>query len=271
MITLDIAIITYKPEGIKRLAENALPSIPGVNYVISWQAHESAPVPEGLQRSDIKIYRYDGVGLSCNRNNSFKYCNSDIIIIADDDVQFFEEGINKLREVYAEKHDTDLIAFHSLRHGGPIYPKNACKLNTKLPKNYNTVSFELSFRKSTAGWLRVCPELGLNSPRYHGGEDEMLLFTAIKRGLNCWFYPITVCKHEHPSTGSKTHLTKGNLRANGCVIALTYPKSAILRIPLKAWRLSQSGQSNFFRALLYLIQGAIGAPGLLKRNKEYLY
>lgn len=271
MITLDIAIITYKPEGIKRLAENALPSIPGVNYVISWQAHESAPIPEELQRSDIKIYRYDGVGQSGNRNNSISKCDADIIMTSDDDVQFYANEINRLRSVYDKHPELDFVTFKSERFGAPQYPQNECQLRTPLPKNYHAGCIELSFRKSTAGWLRVCPELGLNSPRYHGGEDEMLLFTAIKRGLNCWFYPITVCKHEHPSTGSKTHLTKGNLRANGCVIALTYPKSAILRIPLKAWRLNQSGQSNFFRALLYLIQGAIGAPGLLKRNKEYLY
>ncbi|MBE6305370.1 MAG: glycosyltransferase [Bacteroidales bacterium] len=271
MITLDIAIITYKPDGIKRLAANTLPQIPGVKYVISWQAHESAPIPEELQRPDIKIYRFDGIGLSHNRNNSIKYCTSDIIILADDDIFFFTDGINKLREVYENELDTDLITFKSLRHGDTIYPENACKLKAKLPANYNIASIELSFRRATAGWLRACPELGLNSPRFHGGEDEMLLHTAIKRGLNCWFYPITVCKHEHPSTGSKAHLTKGNLLANGCVIALTYPKTVLLRIPIKAWRLHKSKQANFFRALLYLIQGAAGALGVLKRNKEYLY
>lgn len=271
MITLDIAIITYKPDGIKRLAANTLPQIPGVKYVISWQAHESAPIPEELQRPDIKIYRFDGIGLSRNRNNSISKCDAEIILTSDDDIKFNANEIDKLRDVYELKPEVDVITFQSERSETRIYPQKECKLRIPLPKNYNASSIELSFRRATAGWLLACPELGLNSPRFHGGEDEMLLHTAIKRGLNCWFYPITVCKHEHPSTGAKAHLTKGNLLANGCVIALTYPKTVLLRIPIKAWRLHKSKQANFFRALLYLIQGAAGALGVLKRNKEYLY
>ena len=271
MLTVDIAMITYKPEGIRRLAANGLPQLPGVSYVISWQAHENAAVPAELVRSDIKIFRFDGVGLSSNRNNSIEHCSSDIVIISDDDVKFIGEGIDELRNVYAEHSEIDLITFIAKRHGSTCYPTNACKLESRLPKNYVVCSLELSFRRETAGWLRACPELGLNSPRFHGGEDEMLLHTAIKRGLNCWFYPIMVCTHEHPSTGSKAHFTVGNLRANGCVIALTYPRTAFLRVPLKAWRVSRAGQSNFIRALFYISQGALAAPGLLRRNREYLY
>ncbi len=256
---------------MQRLAANPLPRIPGVSYIVSWQAHDSAPIPEELQRPDVKVYRFDGVGLSTNRNNSIMHCTADIVIISDDDVKFFSEGIYSLRNAYEDNPEVDLITFIAKRHGAPCYPSNPCKLELPLPKNYGVCSFELSFRRGTAGWLRACPELGLNSPRFHGGEDEMILHTAIKRGLDCRFYPIVVCSHEHPSTGSKAYFTVGNLRAIGCIIALTYPRTACLRLPLKAWRVSKAGQSNFFRALLYICQGAIGAPNLRKRNKEYLY
>ena len=69
-MTVDIAIITYKPEGIERLSKMQLPQMEGVRYVVSWQAHELASVPEELLRDDIVVYRFDKNGQSYNRNNA---------------------------------------------------------------------------------------------------------------------------------------------------------------------------------------------------------
>lgn len=271
MLTLDIAIITHRLDGIRRVAAMQLPRIEGVRYVVSWQSHENADVPDELRREDIEVCRFDGVGLSANRNNSIECCRGDVIIIADDDLRFFEDGIRELRDAYEQNLEVDVITFRSVHESGVCYPTESVRLNKRLPKNYFVTSFELSMRRATAGWLRCCPELGLGSARMHGGEDEMLLLSAIRRGLNCRFFPITVCEHDHPSTGTKAHFTDENLRASGCVIALTYPWTAFLRVPLKAWRVSRAGQASLPRALWSIAQGALEAPGLLHRNRKYLW
>ena len=270
-MTVDIAIITYKPEGIERLSKMQLPQMEGVRYVVSWQAHESASVPEELLRDDIVVYRFDKNGQSYNRNNAIEHCEADIVILSDDDVELRADGIRELIKVYEENPQIDFVTFKTQRFGAPKYPEHATKLLSPLPKNYHVACFELSFRRATAGWLRACPELGLNSPRMHGGEDEMILHTAIKRGLQCWFYPIEVCAHNHSSTGTKQHLTKENLRASGCVIALMYPTTAFLRVPLKAWRISRVRRASLLTALRFMLQGAFAARGVLKRNRDYLF
>lgn len=271
MLTLDIAIITYKPEGIRRVADLRLPKLRGVSYVISWQAHEDLPIPEELIRPDIKVVRFNDVGLSTNRNNSIANCTADVIQIMDDDVTLFPEAVQELVRAFEEHPEVDFVTFRSQRDGGICFPTSMTPLQNPLPKNYSVASFELAMRRETAGMLRCCPELGLGSPKMHGGEDEVLLLTAIKRGLNCCYFPITVCEHAHPSTGTKAHFTNENLRASGCVIALTFPWTAFLRVPLKAWRVSRAGQASFPRALFYIAQGAIEAPGLLRRNRKYLW
>ncbi|MDO4319485.1 MAG: glycosyltransferase [Bacteroidales bacterium] len=270
-MTLDIAIITYGPEGIRRLAERDFPVIAGISYVISWQDYREGDVPSALLRDDIKVVRCDAPGLSNNRNRSIESCTSDIILISDDDITHDFNALRQLIEIFERNPELDVATFRSIHPSGVIYPDHSCRLSVPYPKGYSVTSFEIALRRSTAGNLRACPELGLGSPRFHAGEDEMLLLSAINRHLDCRFYPLTICEHPHVSTGCKATLTDGNLLAAGCVIALTYPGSCMLRIPLKAWRVSRRGQASLARALWQITRGAIAAPGVLRRNRDTLW
>lgn len=48
MLTLDVLICTYTPDGIRRVAGMNLPALEGVTYIVSWQEHADAPVPDSL-------------------------------------------------------------------------------------------------------------------------------------------------------------------------------------------------------------------------------
>lgn len=262
-LTLDIAIATHLPEGISRVAKMNLPKIENVKYVISWQNHQDSEIPETLKRDDIEIYRFDLQGQSLNRNNAFSHCSSDIILCSDDDLIYSRDGLLSLIDAFAKHPEVDFATFRSIHHGSKVaFPSQSSQLTLPLPKNYSVACFEIAFRRSTAGWLRCHPKLGLGSKHMHGGEDELLLLTAIRRGLNCRFFPITVCSHPQPSTGTKSTLTSKNLCAMGCIIALTYPWSCVLRVPLKAWRVSRSGQASLAKSLWNLASGALRAPFL---------
>lgn len=269
MTTLDIAIATYLPQGIERLAATPPPRIDGVRYVISWQEHRDAPIPAPLLRDDIGIWRYDGKGLSCNRNNAFSHCTSEWIMPSDDDLHYYPEGIKGLMEALDGSPECGFATFRAEHDLGRNYPAGTVPLHWPLPKGYNPAVIEMAFRRGTG--LRCCPELGLNSPRMHGGEDEALLLSALKRGIAVRFFPVTVSRHDHPSTASRARLTPGNLLAMGCFLALGWPGTAALRVPLKAWRLWRAGQSGLFRALLHLTRGALAAPALLRRNRPTLW
>lgn len=51
---LDVAISTYQPQGLQRVADMNLPQVEGVRYVVSWQQHGGARIPEQLLRNDVK-------------------------------------------------------------------------------------------------------------------------------------------------------------------------------------------------------------------------
>ena len=269
---LDVAIATHTPAGIGRVARQNLPKMHGVRYVVSWQSHEGAGVPESLlQRSDIDIYRFDAEGQSANRNNALRHCTGDIILIADDDVTYTARGLGALMDIFDADGDIDLVTFIGNNYPGRKFPSEPVAFSRRLPRHYHVCGIEIAFRRSAEPEAAFCTELGLNSPRLHGGEDEMFLLSAMRRGLRCKFFPVEVCRHRGESTGSKSRFSDANLRAAGCVMALTYPATAILRLPLKAWRVSAKGQSGFFRALHHLAAGMAAAPGVWRRNRASLW
>jgi len=270
-MTLDLALVTHRPEGIARVAAMQLPRVDGVRYVVSWQAHDNAPIPAGLLRPDIEVHRFDGKGISTNRNNAIGHCKADIILFADDDIIYTADGLRAVIDTFARHPEVDMATFRSRQPTNKVYPDKSVKLNAHLPKNYSVGTIEIAFRRSTAGFLRCHPELGLGSPRLHGGEDEMFLMSAIRRGLECRFFPVTICEHPNPSTGTKASLTNENLQAAGCLIALTRPGTAIMRLPLKAWRVSRARQASLPRAIYHLFRGAAMAPGVLRRGHQYLW
>ncbi len=272
MLTIDIAISTYKPEGIQRLASHPLPKMPGVRYVVSWQLPQMAAVPASFaEREDIVVYRFDTPGQSHNRNNALSHCDADIVIISDDDVTFLPEGIERLREAYQRHPEMDVATFRSIHDSSVVYPASETPLGCPLPKGYYVCCIELSMSRKAAQTLRFNPELGLNSPRMHGAEDEIMLLTAIKRQMDVRFIPTTVCEHPHPSTGLKCHHTPENLRATGCSIALYYPASALPRILLKAIRLRKHSKDPLLKSLFYMIQGWAETPAFKRRTRQYLW
>lgn len=248
-----------------------LPIIEGVRYIVSWQDHRDTPIPDSLNREDIKIIRYDKSGQSFNRNNAFSHCSADVILCSDDDLIYDPKGLKGIIEIFSNHKELDLATFRSdSRHRNKVFPNTPHKLSIPYPKYYSVACYEIAFRRATAGNLRCHPKFGLGSPAMHGGEDELLLLTAIHRGLNCRYFPLTICAHPNDSTGTKSTMTGKNLRAMGCIIALTYPCSCILRIPLKAWRTYRAGQSSLLKSLWFLTSGALRAPFLFP-DKRYLW
>lgn len=271
--SLDIAIATHQTSGIERVAKMLMPENDGIKYVVSWQDHSNAPIPQSiLERNDVSVFRFEEVGLSPNKNNALDHCKSEIIYFTDDDVELSPEGIDMLRKAFKNNPSVELATFRSKHGDMSRFPAVETTLTLKYPKEYTVCGIEIAYRQSTQPRLRYCHEFGFGENiMMHGGEDEMLLYSAIKRGIKCRFFPITICSHLHPSTGSKKHLSDKNLRSMGCVIQLHYPKTSIVRVPLKAWRLFKNDQSGFFKALRYLSGGALSARGVLKRNHDTLW
>jgi len=268
-LSLDIAVATFGEEGIARVGRMLQPPRADVRYVVSWQQHEGITVPEILLRDDVDVLRVDGIGVSDNRNNAISHCRADLIHFADDDIEYLPDSFDRIISAFQDNPSADIALFKAIYPYRKKYPENSCDISLPFPKDYYASSIEIACRRQTAGRLRFNPLLGLGAPVLTSGDDEFFIISAIRRGFHCRFINTTICRHPHFSTGNGRAVTDGVLRSSGCIISIIYPFSYIIRLPLKAWRVSHPSQSfsspsesslpvpTFLHALKCLLQGIL--------------
>ena len=256
MSTLDVSIATFRPEGIERVEKLLLPPREGVRYIVSWQEHENAAIPESIKnRDDVDVWRLDVKGVSHNRNNSLKHCNGDIILIADDDIIYEKDAFNKILETFEKRPQMDLGLFMMNYPNPKIYPDKEVEVGVPFPKYYYGSAVEIALRRNKIGSLNFWPGIGPGNDYLLTGEDEFFLISAIRKGLKSHFIPVLIGSHPALSTGNRVN--DGILRGSGFLIQTIYPFTSILRIPLKAFRVSSQKSYPFWRALRQLTCGAL--------------
>jgi hypothetical protein len=283
-MTLDLALITWQPQGMERVAAMHLPRVVGVRYVVSWQNHGDAPIPEAVSsRDDIVVCRTDVVGVSANRNNALNHCTADIVLNADDDVTYYAEGLQAVISTFENAPDLQFACF-KIDFGTYIkpYPDRVCDLAPRIPKGMWFGTIEMAVRRnSPAGELRFDERFGPGAPYLGAGEDEYYLLQSRQRGYVTRYYPITIGKHPDLPTASRRITDKKIIRGMGALLAATYahPRctstaapaarsrcsvlagflttSLLPRIVLRAWRLHRAGQHPLLPSLATLLAGAL--------------
>lgn len=259
-MTLQVAIPTHTPEGMAKIARLLLPRQEGVGYVVSWQDHRDAAIPaEVLGRSDVEVLRFEGRGLSANRNNALEHCRADIVLIGDDDLVYRPDAFDNIRQAFERDPEVEYASFRYDSPDNKPYPPEEAPLNP-VPKGFYQTTFEIALRRgSRAGRLRFSPLFGPGAPFLTAGEDEYFLLTAVRSGISCRYFPITIAAHPTLTSGSLPKSSEGLLRTTGALIALRHRVMWIPRLPLIAWRLSRAGKAPLFHALRAMTAGALYA------------
>lgn len=253
---LDVAIATWQPEGILRVAAMNLPRVPGVRYVISWQLAGPNPIiPDSLKnRDDVFVCFTDEPGLGANRINACANCNAEIILLADDDLIYTNDQLLSVISTFYNNPYVDLATFQ-FRCSPKQYPNAECDLSYPLPKGFYVTTFEMACRHKVLEKVNFDNRFGLGAPIFQSGEDSKFFHDVIQAGFHCRFFPIIICTHDHPTTGDKP-MHKGVALAEGKLIRLQYRYSWMPRVIIKAWRNKKKG-GTFFASLYYLYKGAL--------------
>lgn len=242
---------------MSRVGDMRLPQLPNVSYLVSWQGGRREEAPAScVLRSDVRVVCNQAQGLAANRNAALSAASGDILLIADDDLQYSAEGLLGIIDVFERHPEIQLAAF---RYSGPDnkrYPEEETRLRAGLP-HFHVTAFEMAVRREARKW-RFDERFGLGAPYFGAGEDSVFLLQALREGVEARFFPLTVCHHPGLTTGYRSEMTPAALRASGAFIVMEQGRwRALTRIPLKAWRLWRGRRTPFLIGLRYLSEGAI--------------
>lgn len=134
----------------------------------------------------IKFISCDEKGLSKSRNKAINNATGDICIIADDDVIYSDDYIEKIRQAYLKYPDADIIAF-DVPSSNLERPTTVIDKEGKLGylKSMKLASFQLTFKRQSFIENNInFNELFGAGSKYKMGEENILLFECLRKNLN---------------------------------------------------------------------------------------
>lgn len=127
-----------------------------------------------------------GVGLS--RNTALMRADADIVITADDDVQYVDGYEQKIIDEFKKNPEADMIVFNVLSDN-PDRPSYEIKKPGRVRK-YNSLrygTYRMAFRTDSIRREDIYFSLLFGGgAKYSSGEDSLFIYTAIKRGLKVY-------------------------------------------------------------------------------------
>ena len=237
---LSICFLISTTHGrIKGVEHLLMPAAEGVSYVVAWQlpAGEEAqyPLPEGLKnRDDVTVLRWNGKGLSANRNYALDYVKEHsleaksegrtapdlLVIAADDDNRYSPSDVQAIRSAFTSYPEADIIHFEARDYDG-------------LPlRTYPSEPLWWTSRRRLFSCLSSCCIVVRNSPKlpafdtrfglgaYLGcAEEELYVHEAIvKGGLRCLYLPVSIVRTAKCTTASRLLTDASVARAKGALL-----------------------------------------------------
>ncbi len=257
-MSIDVLICTIG-NGILKVADVMAEPRNDVNYLVSFQYTNKSDlnlIPDELkQRGDVKVLVVEGCGLAANRNYALSHAQADILLFADDDNRYTWGDFDRLLYVFNERPDVDALCLRSCLYNGELHREYSSQAFNLLnsPKGYYVRSCELALR-NRKNIPKFDVHYGLGSEYLACGEEEVFVYDMIRRGLNVWYYPMTIVSTDHGTTGSLFNSLASVRRSKGAVLAAIHGhKGAMLRV-LKYAMFNISGMSRV-EALRDMLRG----------------
>ncbi|MFZ3583985.1 glycosyltransferase [Loktanella sp. DJP18] len=155
-------------------------------------------------RSDVRVVDLDSIGLSRSRNAALEHSQTDLIMVADDDLKLDCDGILQACDFLSCNDDVAAITGMLKVESGGLriqYASSSYELNrTNCGR---VMSAEIILRRGPLKQSNIVFDdrfgLGTECP---SGEEYILLCDILKAGLKAAFIPIVLAVHPDESTGT---------------------------------------------------------------------
>lgn len=189
-----VLVATLNTENVPKLIEDM--NLMTVDTIV---INQSSTGREGTvieQSQQATIVHSERLGLSASRNEAISYAQSeDICQIADDDMIFVDNYQEIVENAYKEFPDADIIVFGFDFQNHPVPKKKLRKGKLGYLASMRVVSFQICFKKSSLMkvGIKFDERFGIGA-KYGSGEENILLYDALRNGLKVYCYPEKIGK-----------------------------------------------------------------------------
>jgi len=146
-------------------------------------------------------------GVGVNRNLALMYADKDILLLADDDLEYVDDYADIVQKAFSEIPDADAIVFNA----DPVGGNEERIKNTTFNKKIGRVRFYNCLKYATH---RMCVKADVlkkeniyfhrsfgGGAEYSAGEDTLFIWDMVKKGFKIYTYPATIATvHQEKSS-----------------------------------------------------------------------
>lgn len=213
-MNLEILVSTYQSRLLKNKVQSEQLSLHG-HIIVDQSPVKQSEYPEKLNIIPV----LNETGLTKSRNKAIALSKGDLLLIADDDLEYIEGFQETILSSFNENPNAAMISFQILKPDGmPFKNYKQEKYIHNKRTVISTSSVELVFRKSILDKYKLSfdENFGVNA-KFPCGEEAVLLGKMLDLNLELLSIPKPICIHPEESSG-KDYDRKGLLLAKGAMI-----------------------------------------------------
>ncbi|HEL2575392.1 TPA: hypothetical protein TZ704_000484 [Streptococcus suis] len=187
-----VLIATVDQQNVEKLIETM--NLETVDTIVVNQYLSGREQSELLTNERSTILHSNRLGLSASRNDALALAPEHAICqIADDDMVFVDNYEEIVASAYQEFPDADMIVFYVDNEVASLAKKPLKKGRIHHLGAMKTSSWQISFKKSSLSQKGIVfdERFGIGA-KYGSGEENILLFDALRKGMKIYSYPVKI-------------------------------------------------------------------------------
>ena len=188
---LEVLVSTMNKEDLSLVNEMNIKS----DVLIINQSPVVVKDLEVKKKFNARMLSFNEKGLSKSRNQALQNAQGDICLIADDDVRYHDDYVDKVINAHKEYVDYDIIVFAVPTTNTDREKKYyRSKKRMGYVRSLKIASFEISFKRTSIidNNIKFNEEFGAGSGQYSMGEENIFIYQCLKKGLKILYLPIEI-------------------------------------------------------------------------------
>ncbi|HEM4130164.1 TPA: glycosyltransferase family 2 protein [Streptococcus suis] len=253
-----VLVATLDHENVDQLLEEM--NLNTVETIVINQSRSAREETIVEQREYATIVHSCALGLSASRNEALSYAGIDVICqVADDDLVFVDNYQEIVNKAYHEYPDADVIIFYVDFENHAIKRPKLSQGKMSYLDAMRASSVQISFKKSSLDKVGILfdERFGIGA-QYGSGEETILLFDALRKGLKLYSYPEKIASLKERESHWDRSNTPENCRKRGAIYKRMSPNwywLLIFQFAIRKRKLMLP-EISMFQNMKYMLQGA---------------